>query len=306
MTLSTSRRRALQSLALLVLPAWLGPARADAALRVAVVGGIQLCGVWDRLAPRITEATGVALVLASAAPKVRIVPDFRSGAADLLLIHGGVESFELQAEGIGGAQRVWAANEHAIVGPVDDPAHVKGAADAAQAFERIAAAKAPFIAFRDPGSHEMVQNVWKRAGIQPSADWVLLDDTAAPQQVLELASRRKAYVVVGAIPVAFEKMRGEGLTVLLKGDPALRRYFVVQEPGPRHRATVEARAQARRVADFLTSPEGQIALVAADKEAGGPWLFPLPTSGGRTAESGPGSGRGDGSGGGRRRADKPV
>lgn len=281
------RRRALRAaLGLLAVPALLvgprSPAAAQAAvpagdppLRVAVVGGIQLCGVWERLAPRITRATGVALALTSAAPKTQIVPDFRSGAADLLLIHGGVETFGLQAEGIGGTQRVWSANEHVIVGPAHDPAGVRGAADAAEAFARIARHKAPFVAFRDPGSHEMVQNIWKRAGLAASADWVLLDETRRPQQILTLAAARQAYVVVGAIPVAFEKLRGEGLELLLKGDATLRRHFVAMEPGPRHPAAALARTQARTVADFLVSAAGQQALREADAEAGGPWLFAL-------------------------------
>lgn len=278
---------------LLVLGLVLGSTTGTAApaLKVAVVGGIQMCGVWDRLVPKIEKATGVSIDMTAAAPKTQIIPEFRRGNADLLLIHGGSETFALQAEGIGGQQRVWSFNEHAIVGPQNDPAGVARAGSAEQAFRAIAEHRSPFVAFRDPGSHEMVQNLWKRMRLQAASDWVLLDETAQPQEVLEFAAKKQAYVVVGAIPAAFEKMRGEGLKILFKGDPAMRRAYVVMEPGPRHAASPEAREQARQVADFLTSPAGQAALAEADREAGGPWLFTLKDS---VPQAAPGSGGGRG------------
>ena len=268
-------------------------------LRVAVVGGIQMCGVWGKLAPKIEKATGVTIELVGAAPKNQIIPEFRQGNAALLLIHGGSETFALQAEGVGGQQRVWAFNEHVIVGPEADPAKVATAADAAEAFERIAASRSPYVSFRDPGSHEIVQNIWKRIHLQASTSWVLLDETANPHEILQFAARRQAYVVVGAIPVAFNKLHGDGLKVLLKGDPAMRRAFVVMEPGPRHPADAEARRQARKVADYLTSAAGQADLVAADREAGGPWLFPI----GAQGASSPGAPKRAGGGQGRRHRD---
>lgn len=90
------------------------------------------------------------------------------------------------------------------------------------------------------------------------------------------AARQQAYAVVGHIPVALGKIPSAGLQVLLKGDPAMRRVFVVVEPGPLHPASRHARRQAHRLADFLVSPAGQSLLVEIDQARGGPWLFPLP------------------------------
>lgn len=246
-------------------------------LRVAVVGGIRMCGVWDRLVPRIERGTGVRIAPASAAPKEVVVPEFRRGAADLLIVHGGDETFALEAEGIGAPLRVWAFNEHVVVGPVEDPAEVAGAGSAVEALARIARRHAPFLAFRDPGSHAIVQRLWKKGGVaRPSPQWVVADETADPHDVLALASGRRAYVVVGHIPVAFGKLHGEGMAVLFRGDPDMRRAYVIVEPGATHPADADTRARARRVADWLVSPDGQAALRDADAEAGGPWIFPRP------------------------------
>lgn len=257
----------------LVLPCLAGVVHAAAGVKVVVVGGIHMSGVWDALRPRLEAGTGLKIELVGAANKEGIIPAFERGEAELLLVHGGSQTFALQAAGIGGAMRVWGYNEHAIVGPAEDPAGVRDAPDAVAAFRRIAAARAPFVASRDPGSHEIVQRLWKEASIRADAGWVRLDDTPRPQQVVELAGRQRAYLVVGAIPVAFGKMRGEGMEILLRGDARMRRAYVALEPGPAHPAPAAARKRVRRLVDYLVSPAGQAALAAADRDAGGPWIY---------------------------------
>lgn len=244
-------------------------------VRVAAVGGLVLCGVWPRLAKKAEQALGMRLETVAAAPKEGVVPAFSAGEADLLLIHGSDAANALLAAGTAAPLRAWALNEHVIVGPPDDPAKVRGAPNGAEAVRRIAATGAPFVAFRDPGSHAVVSALWRMAGIRPGA-WVIPDTSSSAQGILGLAAERRAYTVVGHIPVAFGKMPASGSEILLSGDPEMRRVYVVIEPGPRHTATAEQRVAARRLADYLLSPAGQADLQAADREAGGPWIYPLP------------------------------
>jgi len=249
---------------------------AEARVKVAVVGGLVLSGVWPALAKRAGKATGLVIETVAAAPKEGVVPIFRDGEADLLLIHGSDETYGLLAAGVAAPLRAWAMNEHVIVGPNDDPAKVAEAADAAEAMRRIVAADAPLIGFRDPGSFGIVHGLFRSLGLRPGPRQQLYDDAESPQQVLRSAADKHGYAVVGHIPVAFGKMPSKGMAVLLKGDPAMRRVYVVVEPGPRHPANPRQRELARQLADYLVSPAGQADLVAADKEAGGPWVFPLP------------------------------
>lgn len=251
---------------------------AEAQVKVAVVGGLVLSGVWPALAKRAGKATGLVIETVAAAPKEGVVPIFRDGEADLLLIHGSDETYGLLAAGMAAPLRAWAMNEHVIVGPNDDPAKVAEAADAAEAMRRIVAADAPLIGFRDPGSFGIVHGLFRYLGLRPGPRQQLYDDAESPQQVLRSAADKHGYAVVGHIPVAFGKMPSKGMAVLLKGDPAMRRVYVVVEPGPRHPANTRQRELARQLADYLVSPAGQADLVAADKEAGGPWVFPLPAA----------------------------
>jgi tungstate transport system substrate-binding protein len=250
------------------------PPKTPTTVRVAVVGGLVLCGVWPELAARAEKATGLHVETVAAAPKEGVVPPFRRGEADLLLIHGSDETYALQAAGFAAPLRAWAMNEHVIVGPLTDPAGIADAPDAAEALRRIIAADAPLIGFRDPGSFGIVHGLLRSAGLHAGPRQQLFDDAESPQQVLRSAAAKNGYAVVGHIPVAFGKMPSEGMRVLLKGDPAMRRVYVVVEPGPRHPASVARRQTAHRLAEYLLSQQGQSDLQAANHQAGGPWVFP--------------------------------
>lgn len=243
-------------------------------VQVAAVGGLALSGVWPRLAASAGQQLDLDVQTVAAAPKEGVVPAFARGQAQLLLIHASDEAMGLEAAGLAGPARVWAWNEHVVIGPQADPAGVAGAPDGQQALQRIADARSPFIALRDPGSYGVVQRLWRRAGVRPDAAWVRMDTGPRPQAVLQLAQAQQAYVVAGHIPFAFGKMAAPGMRVLLRGDPQMRRPYVVLAPGPAHPAGAAQRAQAQRLADWLVSPAGQAALQAADAQAGGPWLFP--------------------------------
>lgn len=277
-TVSSLSRRAF-ALGGVAWATWAGAGQAPAAgegaptVRVAVVGGLALCGVWPLLAAQAGQDLGLQLQTVAASPKEGVLPAFAQGAAELLLIHASDEAMGLEAADLAGAARVWAWNEHVVIGPDADPAEVAQARDGLDAMQRIAQAQAPFIALRDPGSYTVVQRLWRRAGIRADERWVRVDTSPTSQAVMRQARAQQAYVVAGHIPWAFGKMTEPGLRVLLRGDPQMRRPYVVLAPGARHLAGVQARRDAGRLADYLVSPAGQAALQAADRQAGGPWLF---------------------------------
>lgn len=263
--------------ALLALSAFaINPALAAETVRVAVVGGLVMCGVWPALVPLAEQATGLKIETVAAAPKEGIVPVFRRGEADLLIMHGSDETYALQAAGLAAPLRAWAMNEHVIVGPTADPAHIAGSRDGTEALERILKANAPMIGFRDPGSFSIVAGLLRAAGLRLGPRQQLFDDGESPQGVLHSAAANQAYVVVGHIPVAVGKMQSAGMLVLLKSDPAMRRVYVAIEPGPRHPASRRQRKNVRQLVNYLLGPEGQSALARLDVQAGGPWIFPLP------------------------------
>lgn len=255
------------------------PAPAPETVRVALIGGLELSGFWPRFAPIVQAATNTRLELVAVGNKEAIVPPFVARQADLMFIHGGDEVIGLLAAGEAGRITAWGANEHVIVGPEEDPAGVRLARDGADGLQRIARAGAPFVAFDDPGSHAIVQRLWQASGGRPPpGPWRLLDQAPRAQAIVGHAADMKAYVVVGHIPVAFGKMRPKGQAVLLKGDPAMRRpYVMVEQRTGALPGCVPPSAAAQRVVAFVASPTGQAAVERAGTGPDGqPWIFRLP------------------------------
>jgi len=243
-------------------------------VRVAVAGGLELSGTWQQVETAAERALGIAVTTILAAPKEQVVPAFMRGEADLLLIHGGDETFALQALGYSTPLRTWGYNAFAFVGPVNDPAGIAQAATGREAIRRIQETAAPLIAFRDPGSYNILQCLLDQAGLIPAQLRLLPDAMPRPQQVLQQAARDDAYVLVGHIPVAFGKMSAPGIKLLFTGDPAMRRAYVIATPGPQHPADNEERENAERLAAFLLSPAGQEILGQSSAPDGEPWIYP--------------------------------
>src|SRR6266550_2663436 len=96
----------------------------------------------------------------------------------------------------GALRRPFVASAFAIVGPATDPAQVHNATTAADAFRRIAAARAPFISRADSsGTHVKELAIWGMAGISPAGakdSWYVqagMDQSAT----LRIADERSAY-----------------------------------------------------------------------------------------------------------------
>ncbi len=249
-------------------------ATAQEEVRVVVIGGLDLSGTWQAVEAAAEEALGLQVTTVLTAPKERIVPLFMEGEADLMLIHGGDETFSLQALGYAAPLQTWGFNEFVFVGPDSDPAGIAQAISGADAIQKIQSSQQPLLMFRDPGSYNILQHLLDTAGLIPAQLKLIPDAAARPQQVLQQASRDQASVLVGHIPVAFGRMTAPGMKVLFSGDSAMRRAYVVVTPGPIHPANETARANSERLAEFLVSEAGQNVLMQSVSESGSPWIFP--------------------------------
>lgn len=196
-------------------------------VRVAVIGGMTLGGMWPELAEKFTKDTGWPLELVTTGPKAVLAQALKSGLVDLVTLHSSDEATEMVANGFAKDMQPWARNEHCIMGPVDDPAGIRGMKDGAAALKKIAESQSPFIDFMGPGSREVSHRLWQASGVEPKGSWVLKDESKVPQAVVEYAASKKAYVIVGRIPVLKGKIPSAGMEVMVQGDPAMRRPYVV-------------------------------------------------------------------------------
>jgi tungstate transport system substrate-binding protein len=247
-------------------------------VRCAVIGGMTMTGLWPEVVKMFEAETGYRCELIATGPRPEISEPFRAGKADLLTMHSGDITTDLVADGFGINMRPWTRNELSIVGPPNDPAHVRGMTNGAAALRKIAEAKARFVDFQGVGSRELAHNLWRASGVEPKGDWILKDDTVSKFDILQFARTNNAYVIVGYIPARLGKMNPAGMEILVQGDPAMRRPFIVMEANPKKFPNVN-HAGARALSDFLLSSKVQTFLAEfGQKTTGrGPLFHPVQT-----------------------------
>jgi len=247
-------------------------------VRVAVIGGMTMTGMWQKVSADFTKQTGITVVVAATGPKEILDKEFRKGGIDLVTMHSSDTATNLVADGLGVNMRPWARNELVIVGPAEDPAGIRGMKSGEQALLKIAKEQAPFVEARNTGSQTVEINLWRKAGISPSGSWLIKDESPAPQQVVEFAAQRRAYVIVGRIPILYGKIPATGMEIMVEGDPEMQRPFVVIEANPAKHLGKNPNG-AHALADYLVSARGQTVLRVFSmlENKGLPIFYPVST-----------------------------
>ncbi len=247
-------------------------------VRCAVIGGMTMTGLWPEITKMFEAETGYRTEVVVTGPRPDLDKAMRAGKVDLLTMHSGDITTDLVADGFGVNMRPWTRNELCVLGPPDDPAHVRGMTNGAAALRKIAETHSRFVDFQGIGSRELAHNLWQLAGIEPKGDWVIRDDTVSKWDILQFARSNHAYVVVGYIPAHFQKMRAQGMEIMVKDDPFMRRPFIVMEASPK-KFPLGNYDGARALSDFLLSPRIQNFLLAFGSQTNGPGplFFPVET-----------------------------
>ena len=248
-------------------------------VRCAVIGGMTMTGLWPEIAKMFEAQSGYRVEVVATGPRPILDAAMRAGKVDLLTMHSGDITTDLVADGYGVNMRPWTRNELCIVGPPDDPAHLRGMTNGAAALRKIAETKSRFVDFEGIGSRELVHTLWRLAGVEPRGDWLIKDETVSRWNILQFARTNHAYVVVGYIPAQMGKMPAEGMEVLVRGDPVMRRPFIVMEANPQKVPHVNYTG-ARALSDFLLSSKVQEFLLEFGRQTNGPGplFFPIPAA----------------------------
>lgn len=239
-------------------------------IKVAVIGGMMETGFWPEVVARFERATGHEVVLVSTGPKPVVVEAFKKGGIDLITVHASDAMVNLVADGLARDPQPWLRNDLVIVGPAADPAHIKGETDAVKALAAIIAAKAPLLVHATLGAdgvlHDLVED--GKLHLDPAATVRFAGENQ--HQVLAEAARLGAYTMIGRIPFIMKKLQADGIELMVRGDPRLRRPYLVE-------IAVNANPAAQVLADFLRSKETQawIATYGVGKFDDGPLFFPV-------------------------------
>jgi tungstate transport system substrate-binding protein len=225
-------------------------------IRCAVIGGMMDTDFWPELVDRFEAKTGHRVQVVAEGPKRLIAKSFIAGRADLITMHASDTVINLVADGYGSDPQPWARNDLLLVGPPEDPAGIKGNKDVVQALQRILETNSKLLFHSSLGANEVLADLLAAGNLKPERQQTLAVPFDEGREMLQYASREKAYALVGRIPFLNGKIADGGLVIMVQGDHRMRRPYVVavavaKDPSdPRHLA-------AKQLAAFLRDAETQ-------------------------------------------------
>ncbi len=233
-------------------------------------------GVVAALEDQFEQETGIRVrhVGAGTGEALKIA---EKGEVDLVMVHAKSLEEKFVADGFGTERIPVMVNDFVIVGPVADPAGIKGMTSATEALETIAAKGAPFISRGDKsGTHVAEMELWTKAGIKPSGSWYQVYEKGKEGNAVTLSytDQQGAYTVIDRATVRSLKNK-ISLQVLVEKDEALLNFISVIPINPKKLPKANLKDTMKFV-KWLTHPEkGQKLIVdfGVDKY-GSPLFFP--------------------------------
>jgi len=207
-------------LAFIVLPALLsGCGGGDGTLVIAAANDLEGSGILQVWVKDFQARSGRRVELI-------VVPDeeafamARHGECDLILTHIADLKEELERSGYLEGSREVMRGDFVVLGPPEDPAGVREAGSATDAFKKIAEAGQTFILRFDGSGTASRQNlIWSLSGAGTTGEWLLPTQGDAEESLRE-ASREGAYTLAGR--GSYERLASElELEILLQGDEEL-------------------------------------------------------------------------------------
>jgi tungstate transport system substrate-binding protein len=254
------KKHALLTLVTLTLFAVQAKAADDSFITLASTTSTRDSGLFDKILPIFTRQSGidVRVVAVGTGQAIRLA---KAGDADVLLVHHRKSEDTFVAEGFGIKRFDVMFNDFVVVGPKNDPAGTSTTKDVVEAFEKIAAAKAPFLSRGDDsGTNKKERGLWAASGMdtaRASGSWYR-ETGSGMGATLNTASAMNGYSMSDrGTWLAFQN-RGD-LKVLVEGDARLLNPYGVILVNPKRHPHVKA-AAGQKLIDWLISPQGQAAI----------------------------------------------
>lgn len=235
-----------------VMLLWTQAASAEE-MRMAVTTSFDNSGLADVLLPAIKDDLDLdlRLLVVGTGQALRLG---EAGDVDAVLVHSKAAEEKFVAEGHGTHRRKIMYNDFVFVGPNADPAVISDATSAADAVQRIEAAKAPFVSRGDDsGTHKAEKKIWASAGLDSAAfgDWYR-PVGAGMGAALNTAAGMNAYIVADRASWLNFGNKGD-LGLLYSGDPALFNQYALLPVNPDKNANIR-NDLAMKLEAWLTSP----------------------------------------------------
>jgi tungstate transport system substrate-binding protein len=243
-------------------------------LRMASTTSTDNTGLLSYLASLFEKESGIQLQWVATGTG-RAIELGRHCDVDVLLVHAPEAEKEFMDSGFGKDRRDVMYNDFVLVGPMDDPAGVRGM-EIHDGLKRIAEEKSPFVSRGDEsGTHKREETLWRESGRgSPSAsDWYIMADKGM-RDSLDIAAERRAYILCDRgtfLSYSAQESKGKAPFAMLieEGEHLRNQYDVIAlNPDKCKHARYD---MAKQFIDWITSAKGQAAI--ADFRMQGRQLF---------------------------------
>lgn len=227
-------------------------------VRLATTTSTDNSGLLEYLLPQFERDTGYSVRVISVGTG-KALQLGENGDVDVLLVHAPQSEQRFIDLGHGVYRKDVMANDFILIGPKNDPAGLRGASSAVDAFNRLRRSKSPFISRGDDsGTHKKELSIWKAAGVAEWGPWHREVGQGMGKSLL-IADELQAYLLIDRGTWIFFK-HNTSLELLYQGDDSMRNHYGAIAVNPkRHRTNFDG---AVTLIDWLTSAPGQAAIGA--------------------------------------------
>lgn len=223
-------------------------------IRLATTTSTYNSGLLDSLLPVFEKQHG-AKVHVIAVGTGKALRMGQAGDVDVVMTHAPKAEKKFVDSGYGVQPRSVMYNDFVIVGPVNDPAGIKGSTNVAEALQRIAETNAEFISRGDDsGTHKKELSLWAKT--QSGKNFANYKEVGQGMgKVLQIADELNGYTMTDrGTWLAFEERLQ--LQLIVQGDERLfNPYQIIQVNPELHKGLNTEGAEA--LATWFVSPQGQ-------------------------------------------------
>ena len=250
-------------------------------IKMSTTTSTENSGLLDVLLPEFTKDTGIVVKVFSKGTGAAI-RDGIDGNVDVIFVHARTREEKFVADGYGTRRYAVMHNDFVVLGPLDDPAGIKGMQKASETLKQIAATGSLFISRGDDsGTHTKEQALWKTSGLdlvvqkstifkkgrkksvsfiypKGSNKWYLSIGQGMGKTIT-FADEKRAYTLADRgtyIKYKYGRDISLDLEIMCEGDTILHNPYGVIPVNPDKHPHVKYR-KAKQFAEWLVSPKGQ-------------------------------------------------
>ena len=248
------------------------PAPENPTIRMSTTTSVNDSGLLPAILPVFEQKTGYKVEVQSAGTGAAI-QKAKDGNADLILVHSKASEEAFVSEGYGVERLPFMFNYFVVAGPKDDPAGIKGSANAAEAFGKIADGKYKFVSRGDEsGTHKAELKIWGDAVPDAETDTWYISAGQGMGACLTMAAEQGAYCLTDKATFLANKDSLEGLDIILSEGEDMKNTYSVIECNPEKLDDINT-AGAKALIEWLLSDEADALIAEYGKEQYGQALF---------------------------------